>query len=68
MTGKGSRSILEGRFGDYSRYQSDSLLMKLNHHRDTGYRYASAPEGDPDAICPAFQRVFCHHFTFFIPR
>lgn len=42
--------------------------MKLNHHRDTGYRYASAPEGDPDAICPAFQRVFCHYFTFFIPR
>ena len=23
---------------------------------DTGYRYASAPEGDEDAICPAFQR------------
>lgn len=35
--------------------------MKLDHCRDTGYRYASAPEGDPNAICPAFQRVFCHH-------
>jgi hypothetical protein len=23
---------------------------------DTGYRYATAPEGDEDAICPAFQR------------
>jgi hypothetical protein len=23
---------------------------------DTGYRYATAPENDPDAICPAFER------------
>jgi hypothetical protein len=22
---------------------------------DTGYRYATAPEGDPDAVCPAFE-------------
>lgn len=65
MTGRGLKSILEGKRQESSRYQLDFVLMKLDHCRDTGYRYASAPEGDPNAICPAFQRVFCHPIFFF---
>ncbi|WVQ82278.1 hypothetical protein IAT38_004406 [Cryptococcus sp. DSM 104549] len=31
--------------------------FKLYFGGDTGYRYATAPEGDDNAVCPAFQQI-----------
>ncbi|WWC61814.1 uncharacterized protein I303_104399 [Kwoniella dejecticola CBS 10117] len=38
--------------------------FKLYFGGDTGYRYATAPEGDDDAICPAFREIASHYSPF----
>ncbi|WVW83847.1 hypothetical protein I302_105868 [Kwoniella bestiolae CBS 10118] len=38
--------------------------FKVYFGGDTGYRYATAPEGDDDAICPAFEEIASHYSPF----
>nr|XP_019010905.1 N-acyl-phosphatidylethanolamine-hydrolyzing phospholipase D [Kwoniella pini CBS 10737]OCF49686.1 N-acyl-phosphatidylethanolamine-hydrolyzing phospholipase D [Kwoniella pini CBS 10737] len=38
--------------------------FKIFFGGDTGYRYATAPEGDDDAICPAFKEIASHYSPF----
>ncbi|WWD17338.1 hypothetical protein CI109_101779 [Kwoniella shandongensis] len=38
--------------------------FKVYFGGDTGYRYATAPEGDDTAICPAFEQIATHYSPF----
>ncbi|EAL23556.1 hypothetical protein CNBA2030 [Cryptococcus deneoformans B-3501A] len=46
------------------RGMNDWKGFKIYFGGDTGYRYASAPEGDSDAICPAFQQIADYYAPF----
>lgn len=67
MTGRGSRSILEGRFGHCSRYLSDSLLMKLNIIETPGIAMQVLPKATltpfvlPSSVCSAIILPFSFH-------
>ncbi|WWC89388.1 uncharacterized protein L201_004311 [Kwoniella dendrophila CBS 6074] len=46
------------------RGMKDCVGFKAFFGGDTGYRYATAPEGDDDAVCPAFEEIASHYSPF----
>ncbi|WRT66303.1 uncharacterized protein IL334_003257 [Kwoniella shivajii] len=46
------------------RGMKDWIGFKVFFGGDTGYRYATAVEGDDDAICPAFEEIASHYSPF----